>query len=460
MAVAGGGIAGLTAAADLASAGHAVTVLEAAADVGGKLRLAEVAGVTVDVGAEAMLDRRPDGVALARTLGLAVEHPAVTASKIWSRGALRPLPRSLLGAPLDLADLAASGVLSGEGVTRAWQEAELPPEEGLADPAADLSVGELVDRRFGTEVTDRLVEPLLGGVYAGRARRISARAAAPQLVELAGRGSIVAQASAQPDDRPVFAGVTGGMGRLPPRLVEALEAAGCEVRTGAVVRRLVRTADGLRLTVGPVTAAEELTADAVVLAVPPAPASRLLAEVAPVAAAALADVETASTAAVTLAFRAADVPESMAEASGFLVPPVEGRRIKAATYSFAKWAWSRQAAEVEGLRVLRTSLGRHGEAAPLQATDEELVAWSLADLSALTGLTARPVAWHVQRWGGGLPQYSVGHLDRVARIRADVGRLPGLVVCGAAYDGVGVPAVIGSGHRAAAELAAQWANEQ
>ena len=132
--------------------------------------------------------------------------------------------------------------------------------------------------------------------------------------------------------------------------------------------------------------------------------------------------------------------------SGFLVPPVEGRRIKAATFSFAKWGWVRAAGA--GVLMLRTSLGRHREETTLHASDEELVAWSLADLVEAVGVRAAPVDSHVQRWGGGLPQYAVGHLDRVARIRADLDRLPGLAVCGAAYDGVGIPAVIGSAHRA------------
>jgi oxygen-dependent protoporphyrinogen oxidase len=135
---------------------------------------------------------------------------------------------------------------------------------------------------------------------------------------------------------------------------------------------------------------------------------------------------------------------------------VDGRRIKAATFSFAKWAWVREAGRgaLDGadLLLLRTSLGRHREESALQGTDEELVAASLADLAAATGISARPVDTHVQRWGGGLPQYAVGHLDRVARIRADVARIPGLAVCGAAYDGVGIPAVIASAHRAAAAL--------
>ena len=231
------------------------------------------------------------------------------------------------------------------------------------------------------------------------------------------------------------------MGQLP----EAL-AAGLTVRIGATVRELRRTATGLRADVGPTTSPELLAADAVVLATPAAPTARLLASVAPVAAAELAAIEYASMAVVTFAFAASSAPELAATgSSGFLVPPLERRRIKASTFSFAKWGWVREA----GLRrarllLLRTSLGRYGEETALQATDEELVAWSLADLRDAVGVRAAPVDTHVQRWGGGLPQYAVGHLDRVARIRAAVAAVPGLALCGAAYDGVGIPAVIAS----------------
>lgn len=430
--VVGAGIAGLTAAHDLAAAGHDVVVLESSPRVGGKLHRASVGGVTVDVGAEAMLNRRPEGVALAAGLGLPIEHPTLASSRIWTRDALRPLPRSLMGVPLDLRELADSGVLSPEGLARAGEVPPPAPVEG------DVSVGDLVDARYGPEVTDRLVEPLLGGVYAGRARQISARAAVPQLITLAEGGSVMAP----PADTPVFAGIAGGMGRLPELLAATLP-----VRTGATVRALRRTDRGWALTVGPTTAAEEITADAVVLAVPGAPAARLLADVAPMASRLLGEIEYASMAVVTFAFRESEVPTlATTDSSGFLVPPVEGRRIKAATFSFAKWGWVR--ASGAGLLLLRTSLGRIGEEAALQATDDELVAWSLDDLRGAVGLTATPVDTHVQRWGGGLPQYAVGHLDRVARIREAVGVLPGLALCGAAYDGVGIPAVIASAHRA------------
>lgn len=459
--VVGGGIAGLTAAHDLAASGHEVLLLEASPEVGGKLRRRTVAGVAVDVGAEAMLNRRPEGVDLARSLGLGVEHPAIASSRIWTRGALRPLPRSLMGVPLDLDQLAASGVLSDAGLDRCRREPSLPAE--VID--GDISVGELVSRRFGDEVTDRLVEPLLGGVYAGHSREISARAAVPQLVEFAERGSVLEQAGQIPTtyDRPVFAGLPGGMGGL----AEALSASGgFTVRTDATVREVRRmspdsagSASGHRfeLTVGPTTHPELIQADAVVLATPSAPTARLLAELAPAASTELAAIESASMAVMTFAFLTAEVGElNGTSSSGFLVPPIEGRQIKASTFSFAKWAWVRAAGrgvlDGEDVLFLRTSIGRHREEAALQATDEELVACSLVDLGDAIGLRARPVDTHVQRWGGGLPQYAVGHLGRVQRIRAAVAGVPGLAVCGAAYDGVGIPAVIASAHRAATSI--------
>ncbi|MCF6376508.1 protoporphyrinogen oxidase [Nocardioides KLBMP 9356] len=439
--VVGGGVAGLVAARGLAAAGREVLLLESSPRVGGKLRTAEVAGLPVDVGAEAMLARRPEGLDLAAELGTEVLHPTAAASAVWSRGALRTLPRSLMGVPLDHDQLAASGVLSPEGLARASAEEPTEVDE-------DVSVGDLVGSRLGDEVVDRLVEPLLGGVYAGHARRISAAAAVPQLLAMARRGGLLDQAAGLPaSTAPVFATVPGGMGRLPGLVVDR---GGFEVRTSATVRALRRTDHGWSLTVGPTTHAETLEADALVLATPAAPTARLLADVVPTAAAELAAVETASVAVVTLAFRAQDVPDSLFDRSGFLVPPVEQRAIKAATFSFAKWAWVRDLDR--DVVVLRTSLGRHGEEATLQAADEGLVRVSLADLAALAGITARPVDTHVQRWGGALPQYAVGHLDRVARIRAAVADLPGLAVCGAAYDGVGIPAVIGSARRAVASL--------
>src|SRR5829696_3461476 len=279
--VVGGGIAGLTAARDLAAAGREVLVLEGAPRAGGKLMTGSVGGVEVDLGAEAMLARRPEGVDLARELGMPVVHPATTSSSVWTHGALRALPRSVMGVPADVEQVAASGVLSPAGVERLRHET---PGRRLAD-GEDVSVGELVASRLGDEVVDRLVEPLLGGVYAGHARLLSARATVPQLVGW-NDGSLVGRAAdalAASPGGPVFAGVRGGLGRLPDALVQ-----GIAVRTNAPVRALRRTPTGFALVAGPTTSAEELLADEVVVATPAAPSARLLAEIAPSASAELA----------------------------------------------------------------------------------------------------------------------------------------------------------------------------
>ena len=452
VAVVGGGIAGLAAAAQVRAERPdvEVVVLESSPEIGGKLRLGEVGGVVVDVGAEAMLNRRPEAVDLTQASGLGedIVHPATTSANLWSRGELLAMPRTMMGIPVDLKTLAESRVISKTGLARAAMDAVLPASslEGR-----DASIGALVEERFGKEVVDRLVEPLLGGVYAGHAREISARAAVPQVVALLDRDRSLAKAAARTmsgptSDAPIFAGITGGVGRLPGAVVAASD---IHVETGATVRDLARRHEGgWTLVVGSTREPRLVQADAVILAVPGPPAARLLSDVAPAAALELARIEYASVAVITLAFRARDFPD--VEGSGFLVPPVEHRAVKAATFSFAKWDWVRDAGG--DVLLMRCSLGRHREEHQLQKTDEELVDVALHDLADIIGLSVRPIDAHVQRWGGGLPQYAVGHLDRVATIRAEVGRLPGVAVCGAAYDGVGIPACIASGRRAAAEV--------
>jgi oxygen-dependent protoporphyrinogen oxidase len=449
--VVGGGVSGLAAAhgikRELPDA--EVTVLESSTRIGGSLRTAEVAGVVVDVGAETMLHRRPEGVRLAQQVGLGddVVHPATTSASLWSRGRLVPMPRTLMGVPLDLRSL--EGVLSAKGLARAALDGVLPATE-LGE--ADVSVGNLVEERLGKEVVDRLVEPLLGGVYAGHAREISARAAVPQLLALLDRDrSLTRAASAAvsaPSDTPVFAGIRGGMGRLPLAVAEATDA---RIRTGATVRDLARRpGGGWNLVVGSTHDPEVVQADAVVLATPARATARLLSDIAPVAALELSRIEYASMAIVTLAFPARGFPD--VSGSGFLVPPVDGRTIKAATFSAAKWDWVRSAGG--DLVLMRCSIGRHREEQVLQVGDEELVRVALADLADAIGLSAAPVESHVQRWGGALPQYAVGHLERVASVRRDLSHLSGMAVCGSTYDGVGIPACVASALLAVAKITA------
>ena len=189
------------------------------------------------------------------------------------------------------------------------------------------------------------------------------------------------------------------------------------------------------------------------LAVPAPAVARLLADVAPAAARAAGEIELASSVVVALAYREADAA-SLPDTSGVLVAAGEPVSIKAATHSSRKWAHL-AAAATDGLVRLRDSLGRFGEEATLQVDDAELVARSRADLATLAGITAAPVAVHVQRWGGGLPQYAVGHVDRVRAIEEAVAGVPGLAVAGAALHGVGVPACVGTARAAAERLAKQ-----
>ncbi|WP_211170694.1 protoporphyrinogen/coproporphyrinogen oxidase [Pseudonocardia bannensis] len=248
---------------------------------------------------------------------------------------------------------------------------------------------------------------------------------------------------------PVFGALHGGYRVLLDSLAAA---AGADLRLGTTVRSLERALAGWRLTLGPATAPEALDVDAVLLAVPAPAARRLLADVSPVAAAAAGEIELASSVVVALAYRAADAA-SLPPTSGALIAAGEPLSIKGATHSSNKWGHL-AAGATDDLVRLRTSLGRFGEAATLQVDDDELVARTRADLATLTGITAAPVALHVQRWGGGLPQYAVGHDERVRMIEEAVAGLPGLAVAGSALHGVGVPACVGTARAAAERVAA------
>lgn len=416
--IVGGGIAGLAAARLLQERGLDAVVFESTDRVGGKLRLEQVGDLTLDVGAEAMLVRRPEGVALAESAGLAsdIVHPDTTEASILAAGGLHRLPRTVMGIPTGPVDFVSV------------------EQHSVPLPCHDMSIADYVRERAGEEVLDRLVAPLLAGVYAGDVERLSLAAAGEQLKLLGADPVAVAAQVPERDGSPVFAGISGGVGRLPDVIAADLT----DVRTGVVVRGLERDSGRWRLRNG---TGDEVV-DAVILATPAPATSRLLAEVAPRSSFALADVTVASVVIVTFVFdRDLDLP-----GSGFLVSPSEPVSIKASTFSSNKWGWLKE----PGRTVLRASLGRAGE--PLLYDDATMTELALGDLRSILGTLPAPVATHVQRWGGGLPQYAVGHLGMLDTITEELAELPGLAVAGATYRGVGIPAVIASAQGAVEKL--------
>jgi oxygen-dependent protoporphyrinogen oxidase len=445
--VVGGGIAGLAAAHRLRELAPAteVVVLERSDRLGGKIHTAPFAGQPIETGAETFLmrDARAPSAALelAHRVGLgdALLHPAPVPAALALEGELRPIPGgTLMGIPADPASVSAVAPV---------EDRDADEGRPLLDAGEDVAVGALVRARLGDAVVARLVDPLLGGVYAGRADELSLQATVPGLHRAAQEEHTLAasvqaaiRAAARPTTpggAPIFATVVGGLSRLVETVAQA---SGAQVRLGTTVRELSRTASGWRVSAGAAGRESHVDADAVVLAVPAAPAARLLSDVDGQVAEAVALVPYASMALVTLALPAST---ELPELSGFLVPADAGFAVKAATFFTTKWP------HLRGDHILvRASLGRHGDRDVLGLTDESLIDVVCAELPALLGRPLpAPLAARVNRWGGGLPQYGVGHVKRTAWVRSV---LPAsLALAGAAYDGVGIAACVRSGEAAA-----------
>lgn len=466
--VIGAGITGLTAAHTLLSNDPAatVTVIDAAGRVGGRILSGEFVGHVVDCGADAFLARVPDAVDLCRELGLdhLLTSPARSSARVWTAGSLRPLPTGLvLGVPTDLDALAASGIVSAAGVARAaedltrtdWSDGPPGPDPEGAD---DQSVGHLVRTRLGDEVFERLVAPLLSGVNAGDADQLSlatgaaqlaaAARLAPSLIAALRQQLALSRAGGADPDAPVFAGLPGGTQLLTDTLHVSILRRGGEVLLSTAATDLRHEGGCWR--VGTSTGA--LVADAVVLALPAGPAARLLAPHAPDGAAQLSALEYASVAMVTAAVRRADLACDL-EGSGFLV--AVGDRLPALTacsWASSKWA---HLADPE-LAILRVSAGRHGDTAALALDDESLAVAIAEDLGTTMGFTGSFVDVRITRWNDALPQFRPGHLGRVRALRAELDQQArGLIVAGAAHDGLGIPSCIRQARHAVLQLSEQ-----
>ena len=412
--VVGAGITGLTAAWRLRRLGVPTVVLEAADRTGGQVHTVPFAGMPVDVGAEAVHLGAPGLPRLLAELDLASAAVRSGPGGTWlgTRHGLRRLPAGVGPyGPTRLGPVVRSGILSPWGLARAAAEPLLARRPG---PRSDVSVRDFVCSRFGHEVADRLVDPMLGGLHSGDIRRMSLAAATPQLAVAAReRRSLTLSRSAaagrQSGAPTAFVTWAGGLRTLPDRLAAV---GGAEIRLGCTVRS-VTSPDG-RYAVHLADDPEPLRADAVVLAVPSRVAADLLAELAPPASAALAGQRFATVATVAAAFSKPVAQECPAlRGTGILMPSTSRRVLKAATFFGTKWPHLAGAEDY----LLRMSAGRAGSSIVDDLDDEALVDALVGDLRELTGLTAYPSQTLVQRWPQGLGQLEVGHLARLGRAR-------------------------------------------
>jgi len=467
MVVVGGGISGLSAAWELSGGADGpsastprVELIEDGAVVGGSLATTHFAGRTIDRGADGFLARRPEAVDLVRELGCDDQLESIDASgaSIWLRGALDELPTGLaLGIPTSSGQLKSVRGLSWRARLDAQRDEHAPVRMKIGD---DATIGEIVRTKLGRELCYQFVEPMLGGIQAGRVDDLSAKSVFPALLEAARQGGSLMRAmrasgpiapgpSTTTNTGPTFYSLLAGVGSLPIEIARHLRERGVVIRTGVAVTALRRTPSG-NYPWEIDTHATTTPADSVVMATPAPVTARLLGANDP-ALARLGNVPSASAAMVTFSV-ARDAVQLSASGTGILVPlgtawSGDGSMmVTAVTFLDRKWPHLRRDDDV----LLRAHVGRIDDLRWTEMGDEQLIARVIDELNVLLGTFTSPNDALVQRWPNALPQYYVGHETIVSDARAAAAPL-GVALCGNAYDGVGIPASIGSGRRAGRE---------
>lgn len=462
--VIGGGISGLAAAWALARNDLArprkvralrtqVTLLESSSRLGGKIQTTEFAGRAVDNAADAFLTRVPWASHLCHELGMTKElvAPSRSRARVWTRGKLRAFPaKHVLGVPANPAELFASGVISKAGLARAAADYALP--EGAGRDAQYPTVGHLVGTRLGREVLDRIVDPLVGGINAGRCDDLDLEACAPAIAEAAAKNSSLMRGvssqlrstSTTRSGKAMFNAPLGGMEMLVRRLAGGLRDAGANLRTNTDVIDLFRENDKWHVVTRD---GERITADGVLVATPAHVSADLLANACGSAASILRGVRHASVAMVRLSYETSGISVST-DGSGFVVPAVDGRLITAASWASSKWSHL----AVKGRTLVRASVGRIDDPRFANMSDEELTSAVNDELSGVMGIVRPPVEADVTRWSNAFPQYEPGHISRMLNVERAIAEVPGLAVAGAAIRGLGIPACIRTGRDSAEEL--------
>lgn len=442
VAVVGGGISGLMCARRLGQKGVRVVLYEASSVLGGQIRKATVAGHDIDLGAEAIHTAAPGMSALINEIGLTggliKSNPGM--SWLWTTSGLQRLPEGVgPSGPRKLLPVLRSGVMSFGGLFRAGLE-PLVPRRKLR---GDIGVGQYIGKRFGREVVDRFVDPVLGSLHAGDVYGLSLRAITPELAAIADRRrSIMMSRRGQKAGPPLsFATWLGGLTTLTQRM---LINTGVEIRTLATVDSVLALPNGRYEVKTSDSRIEEV--DAVVVAVPARVAAKIVRPLSHVATSLLEKVRYASVATVIVAYPKSAIEDLKAfKGTGLLVPSSKKRLLKAATFVSRKWSHM----EDPNLVLVRLSCGRANEKVIDQLNDVELVSKLHDDFVDATGVKTEPLESYVQRWPNAIPQLEIGHDELVAKIREDLAFFKGIHLAGSSYDGLGIAACLRSGSTAA-----------
>lgn len=467
--VVGGGIAGLAAAWELSGGARGPTsstprveLIEASEHLGGSLKSAPFAGRVLDLGPDGFLARRPEALTLARELGLEDHLVAIGAAgaSIWLKGALEELPRDLaLGVPTSAASIKAMRGLTRSSRWAAWRDEHAARTLKVT---RDVSIGTILRRKLGNELTYQLIEPMVGGIQAGRVDELSAEAVFPALFAAAQRGGSLMKAlrgdvadgvsGATTSERvpgPLFMSLRDGVGSLAQEVARQLRGRDVIVRTGATVTALRPTPSSTYP--WEVDTTDTATGASAIILATPAPTAARLTRTLDQALAGLQSIASAGAAMVTFVFDASTTALTPT-GTGILVPLATAwnddvMMTTAVTFLDRKWEHLRRDGEI----LLRAHVGRIDDRRSEALSDDRLIERVGEELSTILGGVGAPLASRVQRWPQGLPQYYVGHNQLVARARQAIAPYA-IRLAGSPYDGVGIPASIGSGRRAAREV--------
>lgn len=445
VAIIGGGISGLAAAYELQARGLTVRVFEAQPRAGGVVVTERFDGWVVDGGPDSLLVQKPAAVALCRELGIAdrlVSTLTPRTAYVLRDGRLHPIAEgSFLGFPIRASALARSSLFSLQGKLRMACEVLVPRGAG-----GDESIASFVRRRFGQEAVDYLADPLLAGIHAGDAERLSTRALFPRLLEAERvSGSVIRAFRAlhvKPSPRGAFVSLPGGTGELVDAVVAAL--APGTISYATQVTELRRAGPFI---IG--TPSGSIEARAVILATPAYVTASLLRGIDTGLAALCDTVPYASTATVAFGYRRDQVAHPL-NGTGFVVPRVERCALLAGTWVTSKWPGRAP----DGHVLLRGFLGGGRDPQRLDRSDQELIAEAREELTALLGISGDPLFARLFRWTRQSPQYEVGHLERVTAIDDRLASISGLYVTGSGFHAIGIPDCIADGRDTATRAAA------